>query len=37
MKKNSGNGVIFTLYRYYLTFINNLQGCLFSIELANLA
>ena len=26
MKKNSGNGVIFTLYRYYLTFINNLQG-----------
>ena len=26
MKKNSGKGVFFTLYRYYLTFINNLQG-----------
>ena len=24
MKKNSGKGVFFTLYRYYLTFINTL-------------
>ena len=37
MKKNSGNGVFFTLYRYYLTFINTNGRVYNKFELANLA